>query len=248
MKQIGLLIKMSLIIAIMVLSQNSIAQCLVAHNQNGTNVFTSEAFLWGQTFIAECDGELEYVQYISDETGVVSAGTLSIYDGNTVSDAPIYTQSHPAITINQINDPIRVYITSTLNLVQGNQYTFEFTVDNVDILADFNNGYSGGTPFQNGTESPTVDLIFEVSILNSTLSENEFSEATTIRLFPNPLANYVVISNLKETQKYSIVNALGQEVLKGKLSNNERIDVQNLISGLYYLKLKSGITLKFIKK
>ena len=54
-----------------------------------------------------------------------SAGTLNVYSGNSVSGTPIYTQSHPSITINNIGDPIRINITNTLALTQFlNQYTF----------------------------------------------------------------------------------------------------------------------------
>ena len=247
MKQIYLSIRISLLIALMSLSQNSLAQCSTNYNQNGTVVNTSEPFLWGQGFIAECDGLLEYVQIISNSTGTVSAGTLNMYNGNTVTGTPIYTQTYPSIIINQAGDPIRVNVTGSLSLVQGNQYTFEFTVDNVNVLADFANGYSDGTAFQDGSEVASADFIFEVSI-SSTLSVDDINEKEKVKLFPNPSSNFIQISGISERIKFKIINVLGAEIKNGIASNNEQIDIRDFANGLYYLKFANGNTIKFLKE
>lgn len=248
MQKFYLTTKISIIILIIFLSQKSNSQCQVSHANNGTNVVTSQPFLWGQGFIAECDGDLEFIQLVSDGTGIVSAGTLSIYNGNTVNGTPIYTQPYPSIAINNIGDPIRIDVTGTLTLTQNAQYTFEFIVDNVDVLADFNGGYTGGSPFQDGIEYDTVDLIFEVALVSPTLSNDEFDNKLKITLFPNPSNDYISISNLNEKLSYSIINALGQEVSTGTISSNETVDIRNLNNGLYIMKFNNGNTLKFLKK
>lgn len=248
MKQIYLSIRISLFIALMSSSQNSLAQCSTNYNQNGTNVVTDVPYLWGQGFIAECDGFLEYVQFISNSTGTVSAGTLNIYNGNTVTGTPLYTQTYPSIIITQASDPIRVDVTGSLSLVQGNQYTFEFTVDNVDILADFANGYPDGSAFQDGSEVSSVDFIFGISITNTLSIDDNYEFDKEISLFPNPSSNFIIISNLEKIESYLIVNQIGQKVKKGIISNNQQIDIRNLTNGLYFLKFNNGNTLKFIKE
>lgn len=248
MKQLYLTIKISIIIVIVFLSQKSNSQCLISYANNGTNVITNQPFLWGQGFIAECDGDLEFVELVSNGTGIVSAGMLSIFDGNTVNGSPIYTQSYPSITINNVGDPIRIDVTGTLTLIKNAQYTFEFTVDNVNVLADFSGGYSGGSPFQDGIEYDSVDLIFAVSLVSASLSNDEINNNLKITLFPNPSNDYISISNINEKLTYSIINALGQEVSKGIISNNQKVDIRNLNNGLYILKFNDGNTFKFFKK
>lgn len=249
MKQIYLSIRISLFIVLISSSQNSLAQCSTIYNQNGTNVDTgSTGFLYGQGFIAECDGSLEYVQFISNSTGTVSAGTLNIYNGNTVAGTPLYTQTYPSITINNVGEPIRVNIDNPLTLTQNSQYTFELTVDNsVNVLADLSNGYSGGTVFQDGTEVASADLIFEVSI-SSTLSVDDINENEKVKLFPNPSSNFIQISGLYERINYKIFNVLGAEIKNGITSNNEQIDIRSFTKGLYFLKFDNGNTIKFIKE
>ena len=67
-------------------------------------------------------------------------------------------------------------------------------------------------------------------------------------LYPNPSYGFIFISNFKKIKKYSILNTLGQEVFKGPISDNGKIDTKNLINGLYFLKLENGKTIKFIKE
>ena len=62
MKKIYNSIKFTLFIALVTVTQSGFAQCTISYNQNGENIVTNPSFLWGQGFIAECDGKLEYVQ------------------------------------------------------------------------------------------------------------------------------------------------------------------------------------------
>ncbi|EPR74189.1 Internalin-like protein [Winogradskyella psychrotolerans RS-3] len=158
--------KLLLLLAVFSFLNMQAQQCTTSFNQ-GTGSL-SPNYSCGQGFIAQCDGALEYVQFLAASAGTIPAGTLKIFSGNQVSGSPIYTQSHPAITVSQANDPIRVDITGVVNMVNNVQYTFEITINNVDILFDFAGGYSGGTFFQsdNGTiiPQPNFDLNFDVSI------------------------------------------------------------------------------------
>ena len=83
----------------------------------------------------------------------------------------------------------------------------------------------------------------------STLSINEV-ELTIINLkvYPNPASDYITISGLKKTENYEIYNLIGQKIRKGITTNDESIDIQNLIKGIYLLKFENGNTLKFVKE
>lgn len=86
-------------------------------------------------------------------------------------------------------------------------------------------------------------------IRTPSLSTQEFDGLNTqIRLFPNPSTDYIQISNLKNTENYKIFNVLGSEVANGIVSDEEKIDIQNLTNGLYFLRFDNGNTMKFIKE
>jgi len=246
MKQIYIFTVMSL------LNLNFIySQCDIAHNPTSPINFnqTTNTNLWGQGFIAECDGYLEYVQLISVNPGTISSGTLSIYSGNGVSSTPIYTQAYSEIIINQANDPIRINLTENLFLTNNNQYTFEFTVDDSVGAVGGINEYSGGTIWEDSTiEFLDFDFQFSVSISNTVLSIAEVSNNSKITFFPNPSSETIQISGLKTKEYYRIYNISGAEIINGTISNQEKIDIRNFTNGLYLLKFDNGNTLKFLKE
>lgn len=69
-----------------------------------------------------------------------------------------------------------------------------------------------------------------------------------VKLFPNPAAGYIQLSGLKSNENFTIYNLLGTPVLIGIITNNKKIDIKNFPSGLYFMKLQNGNTIKFLKK
>lgn len=69
-----------------------------------------------------------------------------------------------------------------------------------------------------------------------------------VKLYPNPASGYIQISGLKSNENFVICNLLGTSVLNGTITNNKKIDIKNFPSGLYFLKLQKGNTIKFLKK
>ena len=87
----------------------------------------------------------------------------------------------------------------------------------------------------------------DVTVTTTTLSVADF-EYNTIKVHPNPASDFITISGLKKTENYEIYNLIGQKIRKGITTNDESIDIQNLIKGIYLLKLENGNTLKFVKE
>ncbi|MGY0408718.1 MAG: T9SS type A sorting domain-containing protein [Polaribacter sp.] len=56
------------------------------------------------------------------------------------------------------------------------------------------------------------------------------------------------VAGVSKSKNYEIINALGQKISKGKIPENEKIEIKNLANGLYFLKFKNGNTLKFVKE
>ena len=84
-----------------------------------------------------------------------------------------------------------------------------------------------------------------VGIKSNTLLNN-------IVLYPNPAKTEVYVGNISVTTSYVITDVLGKVVIdKNIISNNETIDVSDLNSGIYFVKISSTIgqrTIKFIKE
>ena len=84
--------------------------------------------------------------------------------------------------------------------------------------------------------------------VNSTLGTDNF-EKETITVFPNPSSDYIHVLGIKDVTDYVIHNINGTEISKGRLTNNEKIEIKHLASNsLYFLKLKGLNTVKFFKK
>jgi hypothetical protein len=224
----------------------AVSQCTPGYAVGTSIGNNSTGWLWGQSFTATCGGTLNYVEFISTGTGTVSAGTLTIYDGDSVSTS-IHTQSHPAITVANIGDPMRIYITGSVPITNGNQYTFEFQVNNVDTKADWNNGYAGGTSYQAGNPA-SVDFAFNASITTITGVEEIIS--SDVNVFPNPTLdnlNITIEENIEQLSIYSINGRLVKTINE----NVKSINVSDLSEGMYVLVIntKNGIIRKrFIKE
>jgi hypothetical protein len=67
-------------------------------------------------------------------------------------------------------------------------------------------------------------------------------------LFPNPANKHVKITGLTNLENYTIYSITGALMSKGTISNEELIDITELNNGLYFLKIKNGNTLRFLKK
>jgi len=79
-------------------------------------------------------------------------------------------------------------------------------------------------------------------------SVDESEDAEKIKLFPNPANDYISIDGLTKTENYRIYNILGAEINNGIIYNNEKISIQSLTSGMYFLKFEDRNTIKFIKE
>jgi hypothetical protein len=79
------------------------------------------------------------------------------------------------------------------------------------------------------------------------LGVNDFA-LPALTLHPNPASTTVQIEGLITTATYTLYNAIGLQVSRGQVANNEQIDINSLASGLYFLKFDSGNILKFIKE
>jgi hypothetical protein len=69
--------------------------------------------------------------------------------------------------------------------------------------------------------------------------DQEANKQTTYRLFPNPATNYFYVGSSKHIKEIKIYNVVGQQVSRLELgpSYSEKIRINRLPSGLYFIKL-----------
>jgi PKD repeat protein len=123
-------------------------------------------------------------------------------------------------------------------------YVFK-TADTFTVSLTATNQYGGTT------------LAREMIIKDSTATSIQFSEINSLRIYPNPSTNFILISTEKSrlNGNVSIVDLTGKEVLFQKLTSSYKntIDVQSLAKGTYIISVtdehgKNGISTKIIVK
>jgi len=86
--------------------------------------------------------------------------------------------------------------------------------------------------------------------LNCTDLGTEAFNKMSLKLYPNPASSFLIIkadANLVN-QPFTITDALGKIILKGKLNEGDTgIIVEHLSKGIYYIKIENTKTSKFIK-
>lgn len=147
-------------------------------------------------------------------------------------------QSHASVSF--FEAPVRVRIHGTGGEMQDEIFDHTFNGETFDrsVLFDV-----ASVEFD-----PESDLISRDNTV--LLSTNDLSFQSEIMLVPNPTHNVITIKKPEGLIIYKtmVYNMLGQKL--GEYSNQERIDVSNLSSGLHYLKLEtnSGTFHKYLLK
>ncbi|GGF04010.1 T9SS type A sorting domain-containing protein [Flavobacterium limi] len=117
------------------------------------------------------------------------------------------------------------------------------TPDVGEMVADGNNNLYFFADYYNGTTS--TYLLYKVNL--STLATQDFEKAPKVTLYPNPSADSIGFSNLEDSSDYHIFGIDGKVVKKGSVSNDERVNVSHLTTGVYTVLLGNK-SFKFIKQ
>jgi hypothetical protein len=103
-----------------------------------------------------------------------------------------------------------------------------------------------GTPYNdgNGSDAGHARIYENPNLLNTTTFQNKNS----LFVYPNPAQDFIAISGVTTEQKYTLFSVLGVKISSGTSTNNQKIDIQNLSNGIYFLKMDNGMTIKFCKE
>lgn len=121
----------------------------------------------------------------------------------------------------------------------------EYVEINIDLM-----DYVGETIYiafyKKGDDGPgwCIDDIHIEAITDDLVGEND---AVSLNIFPNPANDFVMVSgeNLSGLEVY---NAVGQLVMNVNVNNEEKIDIENLESGVYFFSIIDKNGNKVVKK
>lgn len=199
----------------------------------------------------------------TSEPALLNVGDFAGAFGFIVASQP--NESSVSITFSQPINVETIFVFNGINTRPPSNWTFTPTGGNnsvvvqsvpIDISSTNIPNYVGANVILNwinvteitispeGAELIGVDnIVSDFSLSTPDLNGSNLE----VKLFPNPSKDFLQFSNLKQRTYYTIYNVLGSQVLKGSVTDTEKIDIRNLTKGLYLLNLENGETLKFIK-
>jgi hypothetical protein len=201
-------------------------------------------------------------------TFTVSSGVPFLADGNGYGGTSGYlvgsamNNTDISATLN-FSSPINIQSLFAVNAYfvnPGAEWTFTPTGgSNSDVIAIIPNSNSNGiTVTLNWTEITQITITsasgmegfaFDNIISVIELNTQDLNKSNSqIKLFPNPSEAFINISGLTKVENYAIYDVLGRKINAGNISDKDKIDIQNLTNGLYFLKFENGDILNFIKK
>lgn len=182
--------------------------------------------------------DLYFSQYSADKVSKIDITETS----NSVED--IVTDIDECWNL-ILNDNI-LYIGSSTNLhainISNVNSEKEIILTNINSVRGFainNNNLYIGLPEDNKI------ITFNMETLDV---DHYKDKKNDLKIYPNPSKNFLEISGLNKTTDFTIVNILGYEILSGTIANKNKINIQNLTNGIYFLKLNNEYLIKFIKK
>lgn len=97
------------------------------------------------------------------------------------------------------------------------------------VTIDFNSN-----PRPSDSEYDIGAFEYQLPTLNSAI------RSASLNVYPNPATNFIMVDHKPNVSHYAIVNTSGQIVQRGSFSNGNRIELENLLRGMYVLKTFSS--------
>ena len=171
----------------------------------------------------------------------------------TVSN--IACDSIDSITVTVLESPQKPIISLVENYLQSTSTIGNQWYNDMGLIP----GATGQKYTPNETDSRNYYVILTDSygcisdtsnILNINFSSvNEISTHNSVKIFPNPVSNELIIEIEGNNKKlnFEILNTSGQSVFKGNLVDKTTVQTSNFAPGVYLIKLENGETFEFKK-
>jgi hypothetical protein len=122
--------------------------------------------------------------------------------------------------------------------VVGKKLVLHIIEENIYLSVEFTSwskGKLGGFAYKRSTN-------------NATTSSKKNISQKTISIFPNPCTDYIQTAGLIQDQHYEIFDVVGSKIGQGILEKNKKIEIKDLKTGIYFLRLESGESIRFMKR
>ncbi len=179
--------------------------------------------------------------YVETVNGVCSSGRTAVTATITVTSPPIAT-ANQTFCASEIVGFIAV-IPSGPSIIWYDAATGGNVVPNNTILVTGTTYYASQTV--SGCESTVRTPV--TMTLGGCLGNDEFV-ANVIKLYPNPVIDFVTISSTEKMSKIEIVNMLGQIIFSDAINEMEtRVDMARYAAGSYIFRVLSNDTIQIFK-
>ena len=187
-------------------------------------------------------GEIDIMEHGLHATNEVSSALhTTSSSGNTQNTArkmlPNVAENYHVYSMNWSPNQITFMIDGvgyyTYNPSVKNAATWPFDIDQFLLLNVAMGGFSG-VPDANFTQSSMV--IDYVRVYQNTTASTDNFFASKFSIFPNPASNFINIKTNESIDKIEIVSTLGKLLHREEI-NYKKINISNLNSGLYFIKI-----------
>ena len=113
---------------------------------------------------------------------------------------------------------------------------------------------AGGTNAAEGTVGTEDYIIIDQIKVHqgeyvNTLSVDNSVDGISFNIYPNPADNFIFIENIAIGSKVDLFNVVGKNIKSFEIeSHNQRLDINGLNSGVYFVKVDDKAAAKFIKR
>jgi pimeloyl-ACP methyl ester carboxylesterase len=176
-------------------------------------------------------------------------------NGNDYDDYKFSVSSNSNVTV-LINKPTSLNLNARLVSSTYNQIGSSFSNNGGSSINFTTNNLPQGVYYLEIYGLPTPNTISQYSFsLSSTLSNPDFTSASSLEIYPNPTSSKVFFDNsIEKFETATVVNYLGQVVAETRFStfeSNQEVDLSSFSAGVYIVKFANGdksITKKVIKE
>ena len=210
-----------------------------------------------QSFYSGDGGELQTIKISTDQVGDI---TIKLFE-----NAETFSSKNPIWEIKNVSKPSGGELVINFDKGEGvsrvlepnKQYCFSvYGAGNIhhSFLDDVYDG--GNYRFEDGTER-TGDLFFELALTPAAINNiqedytpRKSSVQREIAIFPNPTSSSIQVNGIEVDAEIAVFDNEGKLLLKQTINPAEKLKLNHLIDGAYYLRIRSGgevFTKKIIK-
>lgn len=210
-------------------------------------------YLFASSYTLVQEGTLNSINIIGNNSG--ANFRMAVYDDNGGNPNNLIAESG----IGVVGDGI-ISMPVTPTLLPPGVYWIAFifsTLDDHSTASDtasdhitFYDSLPFGDPlpanWTSGLSYAGFDYLVFLEI-SCTLGIEDNIAMNNLVIVPNPSSDFIEIVGLKESEIYTTYNILGAKVIEGNIQPDERININNLPNGMYFIQLGNGQTIKLLK-